>query len=154
MTEHIDNLFQAEDDAWLNALPEYQKERVLELQSTGMKHEEIAEKWLSAIPNNTVTFGTEDNKKVFLKNVGIEIEKLLCGDESYNEQRKNIISSTDIVHTSFVSMVSVAIAPALGTSAIFIAPVVVLFFTTFGKITLNAWCTTRKEQKEENIITA
>ena len=48
-----------------------------------------------------------------------------------------------------VGGLSIALAPVLGTSAPFLAPVIAIVLLTIGKIGLNAWLATRKSKREQ-----
>ncbi len=123
MTEKIDNLFTESPEKWIESLPPYQRDRVNDLISKGSSLEDAANKWLSAAPAHTAPFGTESRRKVFIDKIWDEIEKFLCGDDRYEPERSKLLSQGNIVHTYFVGVISAAIAPALGSSAIFLAPV-------------------------------
>jgi len=146
--EQINPLFQIDEETWLNALPQYQQKRIKQLLESSDSYEDAAKKWLSAIPENTFPFGAEKGKSVFFEKVRAEVEKFLCGDPTYEKERRELVSATEVIHTTLVSSLSLAIAPVIGTASAYVTPVIVLIFMTMGKISLNAWCQMRMERKE------
>ncbi|CAD5938003.1 hypothetical protein NO976_01790 [Planktothrix agardhii] len=141
--ERAKNVFLEKVQDELEALPKYQQVRV----SSTTSYEDAAKQWLDAMPENTFPFGAERAKNVFLEKVQDEIEKFLCGDEKYADERKELLSSSELLQTTFVSAVSAAIASTIGAAATYVMPIVVLLFMTMGKITLNAWCQMRRDSK-------
>jgi hypothetical protein len=134
---------------WIEALPTYQKKRIESVLSNGKGWEEAAEVWLSASIDNTFPFGAGKSKGLFLEKVWEEIYKYLCDPESYSDEKKKMAKEGNVTHALFVGAVSAAIAPSLGTSAVFIAPVVALLLASMGKIALNAWCETKRISIED-----
>lgn len=107
------------------------------------------DKWLNANTANTVPFGGDSSKvKIYRDKLLDELEKFLCGDKSYEEDRKKIKASADKSKQYIIGVMSTAIGKTLGTAGTFIAPVIVLFLLSFGSMALNAWCEMRKEIKE------
>lgn len=147
MEEKLDQLFQVDSVGWLATLPKYQQTRVRQLLDSTHSYEETAKQWLDAMPENTFPFGVEKSRNIFLEKVQDEIEKFLCGDEKYAAERKELLSSSEVLQTTLVSAVSAAIASVIGTAATYVMPIVVLVFMTMGKVTLNAWCQMRKDSK-------
>jgi len=76
-----------------------------------------------------------------------EIELFLNGDEKYEKERLNIIRESTVVQHYIIGVVSIAMSPYLGTSSVFLAPVVAIVFFTITKIGLNAWLEKRKMEK-------
>lgn len=144
MLEKINPLLSAEPDEWLSGLSAYQAERIKSILGGGATPSEAAEKWLKATPAHTYPFGADKGKNVFIEKIWEEIEKFVCGGEEYKKDRENLLSQNNITHTYFVGVIAVAIAPVLGSSSVFLAPVVALLFASLGKVTLNAWCEARK----------
>ena len=61
-----------------------------------------------------------------------------------------ILKELGVVQSCIVGGVSIALAPVLGTSAPFLAPVIAIVLLTIGKIGLNDWLATRKEKREKS----
>lgn len=149
MTTGIDDLFTEETAWWLDALPKYQRNRLDSLLQSGRSPEEVAETWLSANVENTFPFGADSSDQLFLDKVWEEIEKFLCGSDEYATERDQLQHNTNITHTYFVGVISAAIAPTLGTSSVFLAPVIAMLLAALGKISILAWCKKRADQRSE-----
>jgi hypothetical protein len=143
----LDELLASDPDAWLAALPPYQTARIKQLLGDTSDYESASERWLTAKPEQTAPFGAVGSGAVYKDKLWQELEKFLCGDPAYEEQRKGLLQQKPVLHAYAVGVISTAIAPALGTSAVFLAPAVALLLICVGKVSLNAWCEMRKEQK-------
>ena len=139
-------LFTGDPAEWLKALQPYQRSSVDELLQQGKSYEEIADIWLAARPGDTFSFGTTvpGQRGAFREKLTLEVEAFLCGDERYATERSKLFGTEGVARTYVVSAIAVAVAPLLGVSATFLAPVVGLILASIGKITLNAWCAARK----------
>lgn len=149
----LEKYFKIDEKEWLNTLKPYQKNIVTEFLKDTDDYHEAAEKWLTSSPDQTVPFGTKSgkiNKEQFKDKLVDEIEKFICGDPKYESERNDLLSQADLTQTAIVSSVSSAIAPVIGTSAPFIIPVVVLVFMVISKISKNAWCEARKENRAKH----
>lgn len=153
MTDEIQMLdsYLTEDPAqWLEGIPNYQRRIVDTLLAQGKAYDAAAESWLSASLENTFPFGGDTQnrgKGVFLEKLIDEIESYLCGGNKYKAEREKLFGEKSIIRTYVVSSIAVAVAPSLGVSATFLAPAVALVLASLGKITINAWCTTRRESR-------
>ncbi|SRR6266568_474350 len=150
MSGHVDSYFTEDPIAWIQNLPAYQRVSIEELMQQGKSFQEIAEVWISATTENTFPFGTTSSKidkGKFLENLVLEVEGFICGNQKYNKERKQLFGEQGVARTYIVSAIAVAVAPSLGVSATFLAPVVALILASFGKITINAWCAARKESR-------
>jgi PHD/YefM family antitoxin component YafN of YafNO toxin-antitoxin module len=134
MENKLEQLFQVDKEEWLTTLPKYQQIRIKELVDSTNSYEEAAKQWLNAMPENTFPFGAEQARNLFIEKVRDEIEKFLSGDEKYADKHKQLVSSSEVLQKTLVSSVSAAIAPVIGTAAVYIMPVVVLVFMTMTKI--------------------
>lgn len=145
----ISEIFNVEPYSWIDSLSTYQKNIIHQLYEQTGDYEVVANQWLTAsIPTN-VPFGTQKKPSIFYEKVLDEIEAFLSGDEKYKDNKLAILKESGIVQTFIVSEISVALAPFLGTSAPFLAPVIAIVLLTIGKIGLNAWLATRKEKREK-----
>lgn len=150
MANEIDRLFQGEPGEWITAVPAYHRSSIDELLKQGRGYQDIAELLLTARAEHTYAFGSttpQKDKNVFIQNLLQEIENFLCGDSKYETERTKLFGEQGLARTYVVSAISVAIAPYLGVSAVVLSPAVALILASFGKITLNAWCQSRKESK-------
>lgn len=149
----FDKFFEGDEDEWLLSLKEYQRNIVTEFIKKSDTYDEAAEKWLTSRPDQTVPFGSSPdriNKEQYLQKFMQELEKFICGDDKYEEERNKLLSKADLTETTIVSSASSAIAPFVGAAAPFLVPVVVLAFMTITKISKNAWCEARKENRSES----
>lgn len=147
MTE-IADIFNGDSTQWLDVLPKYQKSIVTELLQS-YSPEEAASVWIESSVENTSPFSSipgEDKQKytTFLK---AEIQKLLCGNPEYDEQRNQIVIllGKEDSKAAIVSFISATIGANFGLSSVFIAPAIVIILMTIGKTSLNAWCAMQKE---------
>ena len=77
-----------------------------------------------------------------------EVEAFLSDDERYEENRLAILKESGATQTYIVGVISSALAQHLGTTAGFLAPVVVIVLLTAAKIGINAGLAMRKEKKQ------
>lgn len=146
----LNTMLSADDPNWVASLPKYQQSIIDQFLQGGASPEEAAARWLSASgPANTFPFGAVRGGSVFYEKLVEEVEAFLCGAERYNEDRKQFFAEFKAKHAYIVGGISAAIAPALGTAAPLIAPAVALTLLTVGRITLNAWCSSRKTSAEQ-----
>lgn len=150
MPNELDRLFQGEPNEWITAAPGYHRSSIDELLKQGKSYQDIAEILLTARAEHTYAFGStvpKTDKNIFLQNLLQEIENFLCGDSKYETERTKLFGEQGLARTYVVSAISVAIAPYLGVSAVVLSPAVALILASFGKITINAWCQSRKQAK-------
>ena len=144
----LNEMLSSDDPNWVEALPAYQREIVHELLGQGLSAEEAASKWLNSTgPSNTFPFGAGPGQSVFYEKLVEEVEAFLCGSERYAEDRKRFFAEFQAKHAYIVGGISVSVAPALGAAAPLLAPAIALTLLTIGRITLNAWCASRKAPK-------
>ncbi|MEG5018350.1 MULTISPECIES: hypothetical protein [unclassified Microcoleus] len=134
MENKLEQLFQVDNEEWLTTLPTYQQKMIKQLVDSTNSYEEAAKQWLNAMPENTFRFGAEQPRNISIEEVRDEIEKFLSVDEKYADERKELLSSSDVLQKTLVSSVSAAIAPVIGKSTAYILPVVVLVFMTMSKM--------------------
>jgi hypothetical protein len=151
MTDLYTHFSEDEEQSWLDALPNYQKEIVSELLSVH-NHEEAVSSWLEASIGNTSPFSGQTQPKMkysimFKK----EVHKLLCGNSEYITERDEL---TQLFHkpdnkTAIISWVSAIIGAKVGLAATFVAPAIVIIFIMIAKTSLNAWCALQTTESEE-----
>ena len=145
----ISEILNVNPDSWINSLNTYQKDIINKLYEQTNSYEEVANKWLTATIPMNVPFGTQKNSSIFFGKVLDEIEAFFTGDEKYKDSRLAILKESGFVQKYIVVGISIALAPVLGTSASFLAPVVAIVLLIIGKMGLNAWIATRREKKEK-----
>jgi len=146
--EDFEGLFQEKSSTWLEALPKFQKEIIDQLFSQGKSPEEVASAWLTATSGDTYPFGVEKGQSLFLEKILKELEAFLCGDPKYMDDRSKLSKLPKEAHAYFVGIISTAIAPVVGSSGAVLAPAIAILLFGMGKITLNAWCSMRKEIRQ------
>lgn len=151
MTE-LNEIFAVPPESWLDALKPYQKNIIDAIYAETQNYEEVAKRWLMAntLPNN-VPFGTKKASSLFYEKVLDEVEAFFTGDKKYEDNRLEMLKESGVIQSYVVGGLSIALAPVLGTSAPFLAPVIAIVLLTIGKIGLNAWLTTRKEKREQEV---
>lgn len=145
MTANIDSLLEDEPIKWVQELPEYQRDAIEKLLSSGASFEEVAQAWISASAENTFRFSATTpvgDKGAFLANLKLEIRGFLCGDKKYKKERDGLFGDKGLARTYVVSTMAVAIAPHLSVASAVISPLIALVLASIGKIALNAWCAT------------
>jgi hypothetical protein len=145
--EELSNIIESDQDALLSSIDDFQAEIIKSfLVSTSNDYLVSADNWLNASTANTAKFGGEPNKaKIYRDKLLEELEKFLCGDQQYEDDRKKIVESTDKSQKYIIGVMSTAIGKTLGAAGPFIAPVIVLLILSIGKMAINAWCAMRKE---------
>ncbi len=146
---HIEEIFQQDNQLWINSLPQHQQKTIEKLYIQLGDYEEVAKAWLSSSVPTNVPFGTQKKNSVFYENVLNEVEAFFSGDEKYKDNRLAILKESGVVQSYIIGGISIALAPVLGTSAPFLAPVIAIVLFTIGRIGLNAWLTTRKAKREK-----
>jgi len=132
-----------EPDSWIEALPAYQRNSIIQMRAKGTSYDEIAAVWIAAGSSTTAPFSSGSAPNMdpsFLEKLRGEIRAYLCGDKRYDKDRKQIAASGKEMHAYIVSGMSVAIAPFVGSAGIIIAPIIALLLANIGKVSLNAWC--------------
>jgi len=144
-------LLQAEDNELLSSIESYQADIIKNfLANNSNDYLASADNWLNASTANTARFGGEPGKaKIYRDKLLEEIEKFICGDQQYDDDRKKIADSADKSQKYIIGVMSVAIGKTLGAAGTFLAPVIVLLVLSFGKMAVNAWCAMRKEARTQ-----
>ena len=147
----IDEIFSVAPNSWIESLNTYQKSVISQLYAQTNDYEVVAKEWLTAVIPTNVPFGTQKNPSIFFEKVLDEIEAFFTGDERYKDSRLAILKESGGVQSYVVGSISAALAPVLGTSAVFLAPVIAIVLLIIGRIGLNAWIATRREKRENKL---
>lgn len=150
--KELQNIIQSDPTDLLTSIDEFQADILKKfLENTSNDYLKSADNWLNATTANTAKFGGEQNKpKIYRDKLLEELEKFLCGNEEYEEERKEISESSDKSKQYVIGVISVAIGKTIGTAGTFIAPVIVLLIMSLGKMALKAWCEMRVEIKTQS----
>ena len=150
--DELSKITELDQSELLLSIEEYQRE-IIEffLADTNNDFFASADKWLNATTANTAKFGGKTNKaKIYREKLLDEVEKFLCGDQQYDDDRAKISESADKTKEYIIGVMSVAIGNVIGTAGTFIAPVIVLLIMSMGKMGMKAWCEMRKEIKTQD----
>jgi hypothetical protein len=143
--------FIRQDINWLDALPEYQRKSIQQLLDQGKTYEEAAVIWLSANgPSNTHPFGTQNTKSIFFEKLLEEVESFFCRDDKYIEEKKQLLTQFKAGDVYVLTFISTVISPIVGASAPLISPAIALILMTILRMGLNAWCSLRREIKQNS----
>ena len=141
MANALEPLFEGDPDGWLDALKPHQTAATRHLLKEHADEESAAAAWLSATgAAENAPFGVLGLNRVFVDKLKGELFELLCGSERYNKEREELVKTGEMARLYVVGVLSAAIAPTLGSSAVFIAPAVALMLVLITKMTLRAWC--------------
>ena len=126
---------------WINELKPYQSSSISVLVDN-YGEEEAIKRWLSANgPTSTVKFGGAGiSPEPFFDRFKEEFKKFVCGDESYESYRQQIMAETPIAKAIYISCISAALGATLGYTATLLAPAVAVMLHIVGAIGINAWC--------------
>ena len=144
------NIPQLKTEEWIEVLEPFQQSL---LNSLLREHteEEALQIWFQVSgPEYTKTFGG-NRIKDYLKNLKVEFNKLILGDEKYRNKIKEFNEHTKITKFFVVSFLSSVLAESLGVASGIIAPLIVLLLGTIGKIGLEAYknLISKKEENED-----
>lgn len=136
------NEFIFSNDELLSLLKPYQQKILLPLIAS-VGEEEAAKIWLSPESGNqVVSFGGNENQPdPYFDRLTKEMRKLICGDESYQEDRAKIIEKANTSAFFAVSTISALMGDVFGVTPALLTPVVILILTMISKVGINAWCT-------------
>jgi hypothetical protein len=126
---------------WITELKPYQSNSMSALVAS-YGEEEAIKRWLSANgPTSTIQFGGGGNSpEPFVDRFKEEFRKFICGDESYDKYREQIMAESPIAKSMYISCISAALGATLGYSAALLAPAIAVMLHTVGAISINAWC--------------
>ncbi|MCF6800074.1 hypothetical protein L1M59_28520 [Bacillus sp. ET1] len=147
---NIDTLFESASE-WLDTLPPYQKKLVARLIETNGDLDAAATQYFNLNTPNTAPFGAGEKKSIFLDKVKSEFYGYICGHEKYAEQQQTLFSDVQAGRTFVVSGITSAISPYIGTSSVYLAPIVVMLLMGVCSIGRNAWCEVQRENNNLNI---
>jgi hypothetical protein len=126
---------------WISALSKHEAETIRAMSASGINLPDIAPNWLTrAGPENTFPFGVESVPKGFYQRIKDELHKLICGDPSYKDLRKQIATQMKQHKGKVIAMIAAAVGALIGLSAVAIVPVVAIILSIVAEVGVNAWC--------------
>lgn len=133
--------FTIKPNSWLNELPDYQRKTLMEILASGHSYEQAAEIWLSTIGSQSnAPFGSISTGPGIFQALKIEIKKLVCGDDSYNDLREKIDVTWSNYKPGILAAICMVIAPVIGVSSVIILPAVAMLLEAILKVGVNSWC--------------
>lgn len=137
----LEGLLGGSIDEWVEGLPSYQREHI-KLMMTSASPTDVAIEWLSNSGSaETAPFGgVRVGATLFYDKLLVEIQKVICGNEEYENERKEIVSAGNAGKMFIVAAISTAVAPHVGAVAVVIGPAVALILAVVGKAATGAAC--------------
>lgn len=127
-------------DEWLHELKPYQANSVKELNKSN-DLEEVAKIWITTQGNETtVPFGTTEDTKPFWNKFKEEFNKFICDDDSYKDEKNNLLKESYVSNALLISMISAALGATIGFAATILAPAVAIMLSIVSKIGKTAYC--------------
>ena len=136
-------------EEWIEVLEPFQKELVRNLL---LEHteEEAMQIWIEVSgPEHTTSFGGDD-KNNYLKSFKCEFNKLILGDEKYQETIKEFNEHAAVTKFFVVAFLAHVLSGSIGVASGVVAPLIVLALGTIGKIGLNAYRASIKQEQQLN----
>ena len=143
MTDVLDELLNDEPTKWLDVLPSYQREPIVQFLDQGKSPDDVAELWLAASAANTSPFSAKvpiRPDETFLAHLKSQVRELLCGGEAFAETRQNLKNAAQPTREVLVAALAATLSQQLGMAAVSLAPLIVLVLVSVGRVTLSAWC--------------
>lgn len=137
-------------DTWLDILKPYQRNTIKALLDKHDNDEEkVAQIWLSSGgPINTATFGglpSSASNKNYYQCLKDELNKLICGDNAYVEEKKQILEKGNLINVCAASQIALLLSPVIGVSVPILTPAIVLMLHVISKVSVNAYCSMIKK---------
>ncbi|VDR26499.1 Uncharacterised protein [Raoultella terrigena] len=129
---------------WLSTLKPYQSSSI-EILLEKDNEEAVVDIWLSsegATLRSPFGGSRRDDPYVkrFIEKFKKEFRDFICGGEKYEGERESISGFQGDAKTYIVSIMSSSLAVVLGSSAAYLAPVIVVMLIAVSKMGVNAWC--------------
>lgn len=132
------NIPELKTEEWIEVLDPFQQALIRDLLNNNSE-EEAMQLWLTVSgPEHTASFGG-NGKNDYLKSFKQEFDKLILGDEKYQDIIKEFNEHITVSKFFIVGFISTALADSLGVAAGVVAPLIVLSLGTIGRIGLNAY---------------
>ncbi|MET7742782.1 hypothetical protein [Streptomyces sp. NPDC005385] len=149
----IANLIVNEQEYWLSDLPDYQTSSIKSMLDSGMDYEAVASAWVNGgVASNTAPFSASLGPRIFFEKFLDQMHDLLCTGLNYQDERAAITAGFKPKQTGLAASISAVIAPHLGASLVFLAPVVAVTLCAIGKMGLGAWCQVQTERRASTPI--
>ena len=139
-------------DTWLDVLKPYQRNTIkVLLDKNDNDEEKVAQIWLSSGgPINTATFGglpSSTSNKNYYQCLKDELNKLICGDDTYVEEKKRILEKSNLINVCAASQIALFLSPIIEVSVPILTPAIVLMLHVISKVSVNAYCSMIKKSE-------
>lgn len=150
MESALAGVFVGDSQEWLTALPPYQQ-KLIRSMLVDSEPTDVAIAWLSASgPLYTAPLGAARRAaNLFYENLLSEIHSLICTDEGYAVERRNLASRAQAGKAAVIIAVSDAVAPHVGTTPVLLAPAIALTFAVVARAGMDSVCTALAELIEK-----
>ena len=139
------NIPEFNTEYWIEALEPFQQNLVRNILAEHSE-EEALQLWINVSgPEHTASFGGS-RKSDYLKHFKDEFDKLILGDEKYQDVIKEFNEHTTVSKFFIVSFISSVLSESMGVASGVVAPLIVLALGTIGKIGLNAYRSSLKKE--------
>ncbi|KZZ85161.1 hypothetical protein [Bacillus sp. SJS] len=144
---------------WLNVIEDDKQRYILmALVKSGITEDKIIEMWLDEVEKQGQAFTVMNFHKITRSDLMEKFKelftKLICGDEVYLENRKEIISQTKNLHKIITVSLATTIGAHFGLQAAIIYPVIALFLSTVSRLGFDTYCELQgypiNDQKKDN----
>jgi hypothetical protein len=146
----FDHLIEGDVNAWVQALPSYQRTHIEHMLETAGPIE-VATEWLtSSGPKDTAPYGgLRVGAARFYDNLLLELQKLFCGGQEYEEDRERLGQAAGANKLVMVGTISAALAPHVGVAAAVLGPAIALTLGVVGNAGRTSICQTLEEMIAE-----
>lgn len=139
------NIPELSTEEWIEVLEPFQQDLIRNLLSEHSE-EEAMQLWIKVSgPEQTVAFGGS-GKVDYLKAFKSEFDKFVLGDAKYQDIIKEFNEHTTVSKFFVVSFIATALSESLGVVSGVVAPLIVLALGSIGRIGLNAYRSTLKQE--------
>jgi len=90
-------------------------------------------------PSTTFPMGTGAHTD-FSSRFREELRSLICDDDRYESERTQMLSQAEVTQAALITAIALALSPALGTAAVFIATPVAVALSVLSRVGVSAWC--------------
>ena len=135
------NIPEFSTEEWIEVLEPFQQNLMRNLLATHTEQEAM-ELWIKVSgPEHTASFGGT-GKNDYLKAFKNEFDKLILGDEKYQDTIKEFNEHVTVTKFFVVGFIATALSESMGVASGVVAPLIVLALGTIGRIGLNAYRST------------
>lgn len=135
---------------WIDRLPNYQQKPIKEWYEIYKDYSIVAENWQKNIYEMYAPCGSIPSTKNYFELMLDELEAIHRSKKRYKDLLVKIEGSKNIANTAASTWISNSIVEHTGTSAVFIAPLVMLALEIIVQLGVNAWLNSQQNKKQNN----